>query len=87
MLTSALCVVVMGRQWIICYFIVETGKAYWLWSLVFRSFGISWVLPRTVADTLFGLVELVWKAFVQHLEFGSVVLNVVYLEGAKLADV
>ena len=35
----------------------------------------------------FRLVELVWKAFVQHLEFGSVVINVVYLEGAKLADV
>ena len=34
----------MGRQWIICY----------LWSLVFRSYGISWVLPRSVADALFG---------------------------------
>ena len=62
LLTSALCVVVMGRQWIICYFIVETGKAYWLWSLVFRSFGISWVLPRTVADTLFGW----WNWFGKH---------------------
>ena len=51
LLTSALCVVVMGRRWIICS---STGKAYRLWSLVFRSFGISWVLPRTVADTLFG---------------------------------
>ena len=62
LLTSALCVVVMGRQWIICYFIVETGKTYWLWSLVFRSFGISWVLPRTVADTLFGW----WNWFGNH---------------------
>ena len=51
LLTGALCVVVMGRRWIICS---STGKAYRLWSLVFRSFGISWVLPRTVADTLFG---------------------------------
>ena len=25
-----------------------------LWSLVFRSFGFSWVLPKLVADTLFG---------------------------------
>ena len=33
-------------------------KAYQLWSLVFRSFGISWVLPRYA----FWLVELVWKA-------------------------
>ena len=29
-------------------------KAYQLWSLFFRSFGISWVWPRLVADTLFG---------------------------------
>ena len=29
-------------------------KSYKLWSLVFRSFGISWVLPRSVADTLLG---------------------------------
>ena len=28
------------------------------------------------------LVELAWEALVKHLEFNSVVLNVVYLEGA-----
>ena len=33
---------------------LRCGKAYRLWSLVFRSFGFSWVLPRSVADTLFG---------------------------------
>ena len=27
-------------------------------------------------------VELAWEALVNHLEFNSVVLNVVYLEGA-----
>ena len=37
-------------------------KAYRLWSLVFRSFGISWVLPRSVADTLFGW----WNWFGKH---------------------
>ena len=35
----------------------------------------------------FWLVELVRKAFDWHLEFGFVELNVVYLEGVKLADV
>uniref|UniRef100_A0A7N2MMT0 Reverse transcriptase zinc-binding domain-containing protein n=1 Tax=Quercus lobata TaxID=97700 RepID=A0A7N2MMT0_QUELO len=34
--------------------LLHCGKAYRLWSLVFRSFGFSWVLPRSVADTLFG---------------------------------
>ena len=32
---------------------LHCGKAYRLWSLVFRSFGILWVLPRLVANTLF----------------------------------
>ena len=36
------------------HLLLHCGKAYWLWSLVFRSFGISWVLSRSVADTLFG---------------------------------
>ena len=29
------------------------------------------------------LVELAWKAFVWHLEFNSIMLDVVSLEGAK----
>ena len=36
------------------HLLLHYGKTYQLWSLVFRSFGISWVLPRSVADTLFG---------------------------------
>ncbi|XP_050249419.1 uncharacterized protein LOC126696758 [Quercus robur] len=36
------------------HLLLHCGKAHKLWSLVFRSFGISWVLPRMVADTLFG---------------------------------
>ena len=28
------------------HLLLHCSKAYWLWSLVFRSFGISWVLPR-----------------------------------------
>uniref|UniRef100_A0A7N2L513 Reverse transcriptase zinc-binding domain-containing protein n=1 Tax=Quercus lobata TaxID=97700 RepID=A0A7N2L513_QUELO len=36
------------------HLLLHCDKAYRLWSLVFRSFGIFWVLPRSVADTLFG---------------------------------
>ena len=36
------------------HLLLHCDKAYWLWSLVFRYFGISWVLLRSVADTLFG---------------------------------
>ena len=36
------------------HLLLHCGKAYWLWSLVLRSSGIFWVLPRSVADTLFG---------------------------------
>ena len=34
--------------------LLHCDKAYRLWSLVFRSFGISWVLPRSAVDILFG---------------------------------
>ena len=36
------------------HLLLHYGKSYRLWSLVFRSFGFSWVLSRSVADTLFG---------------------------------
>ena len=36
------------------HLLLHCGKAHRLWSLVFRSFGIFWVLPRSVVDTLFG---------------------------------
>ena len=35
----------------------------------------------------FWLVELVGEAFIQHLEFSSVVFDVVYLEGTQWAEV
>ena len=43
------------------HLLLHCGKAYRLWSLVFRSFGISWVLPRSVVDTLFGWWDWLWK--------------------------
>ena len=36
------------------HLLLHCGKTHRLWSLVFRFFGFSWVLPRTVADTLLG---------------------------------
>ena len=36
------------------HLLLHYGKPNRLWSLVFRSFGISWVLSRSVASTLFG---------------------------------
>ena len=44
------------------HLLLHWGKAFQLWSLVFRSFGISWVLPRSIADTLFGW----WNWFGKH---------------------
>ena len=39
---------------IVDHLLLHCEKAHWFWSLVFRSFGISWVLLRLVIDTLFG---------------------------------
>ena len=44
------------------HLLLHYEKAYQLWSLVFRSFGISWVLPKSVVDTLFGW----WNWFEKH---------------------
>ena len=35
------------------HFLLHCEKAHRWWSFVFRSFGISWVLPGSVADLLF----------------------------------
>ena len=61
------------------HLLLHCGKAYRLWSLMFRSFGFSWVLPRSVTDTLFGW----WNWPRKHLEFSPIMLDVVSLEGVK----
>ena len=48
------CIMCRRNGEMVDHLLLHCGKAYWLWSLVFRSFGISWVLPRSVADILFG---------------------------------
>jgi len=47
LLIGVACVIV-GRPLIHC------EKAHQLWCSIFRSFGVSWVLPKTVLDLLFG---------------------------------
>ena len=34
--------------------LLHCEKAHRLWSFVFTSLGISWVIPRTIPDLLFG---------------------------------
>ena len=48
------CILCRSNGETVDHLLLYCGKAYRLWSLVFRSFGFSWVLPRSVADTLFG---------------------------------
>ena len=49
---------------IMCHsLLLHCSKAYRLQSLVFRSFGLFWVLLRSVADTLFGW----WNWLEKHL--------------------
>ena len=47
---------------IVDHLLLHCEMVYWSWSLVFRSFGISWVLQRSVADTLFAW----WNWLVKH---------------------
>ena len=52
LLIGASCVVVVGRYWTICCYIV--GRLVVSGALSFGTFGISWVLLRSVADFFFG---------------------------------
>ena len=48
------CIMCRSNGETVDHLLIHCGKAYRLWTLVFRSFGFSWVLPRSVVDTLFG---------------------------------
>jgi hypothetical protein len=41
---------------------IENSTEKEVWNFIFRSFGISWVLPETVADLLFGWHNWLGKA-------------------------
>ena len=84
LLTGALCVSVMGRQWIICYFIVERPISCGVWFLDLLGFHGS---CQDQLQLLFLVGGIGLESTRLHLEFSSIVLNVVYLEGSKLADV
>lgn len=34
------------------HLLIHCAGASWLWSCAFRSFGVSWVLPKRVVDLL-----------------------------------
>ena len=36
------------------YLLLHCEMAYRLWSFVFITFGLSWVIPRSIPDLLFG---------------------------------
>ena len=48
------CIMCRSNGKTVDHLLLHCEKAYRLCTLVFRSFGFSWVLPRSIADTLFG---------------------------------
>ena len=48
------CIMCRSNGETVDHLLLHCGKAYQLRTFVFRSFGFSLVLPRSVADTLFG---------------------------------
>ena len=80
MLTDVSCAIVMGRLWIICYFIVVRLIGYRVWCLDLLG------LAKIGCGYSIWFVELAWKACVYHLELSSIMLDVVSLEGAKQED-
>ena len=55
------------------HLLIHYKEAYQLWCLVFRSFGISWVLLECERSFIW-LEELDGKTLVEYLEFGFVCL-------------
>ena len=58
--TGVSCAIVVGR---LDHLVCHCEKAHQLWCFVFRSFGVSWVLPSMVSDILFGW----WNWLGKHL--------------------
>ena len=83
-LTGVLCVVVVGRPWIICCYIVERLISCGALSLEFLRFHGS---PNVRCQIFFLIGGIGWDAFISHLEFSFIVFDMVYLEGTQSADV
>ena len=77
--TGVLCVIVVGRQWIICCYIVKRLIGCGVFSLEFLGF-------HRFYHVRWQIFYLVGEAVISHLEFSSVVFDVVYLEGTQLAN-
>ena len=67
------------------HLLLHREMAYWLWSFVFKSFGLSWVIPRSILDLLFGWWNWLGK-HVSDLELSPFVHPMVYLEGTESKD-
>ena len=68
------------------HLLLHCEMAYRLWSFVFITFGLSWVIPRLIPDLLFGWWNWLVEAFVSDLELSPFVRPMVYLEGTKSED-
>ena len=71
---------------IVDHLLLHCKKAHRLWSFVFRTFGISWVLSRLVANFIFGWWNWLGKHSFNILNLVFIEFDVVYLEGTQPAD-
>ena len=75
------CVMCNCCEEIVDHLLLHCEKAHRLWCFVFDPLGIRGFYQKGYL-IFFWLVELVGEALVRHLEFSSIVVDVVYMEGA-----
>ena len=68
------------------HLLLHCEMAYRLRSFVFITFGLSWVIPKSIPDLLFGWWNWLGKHLFQIWKFSFVVHPLVYLEGTESAD-
>ena len=84
LLTGALCVVAVVRQWIICCYIVERFISCGVLSFGFLGFHGS---PHVRCQIFFLAGGIGWGSIYLTFGLSFVVFNVVYLKGTQLTDV
>ena len=52
----------------------------------FKPFGVAWVVPERVREN-HQMEKLIRETLIEHMEFGTIVFDVVYLEREKHAYV
>ncbi len=55
------------------HLLLDCDVACGLWCVAFATFGIHWVVPKSVADLLFGWLNWFWEALLRYLEHCSVI--------------